>query len=306
MAYINDYAYYANSGAIPQYKNWGSYQYVSLNDIVNNFMLMYQGNHELINNLNRYQVLFHAKRGIQELNYDAMKEVKVLQMDLDDNLRFILPSDYVNWVRISQYLNGVLYPLTENIQTGWASTYLQDNNAKIIYDQDGNVLKPQFSQLDMSFTSGAKTIYLNESSAYNNQSGWNVDGCWYFDFGIGARFGLNTETANANPTFSIDKQRGVINFSSIGNGASVVVEYVSDGMENGEDGSISVNKLFEEYLYAYIRYSLLNGRLGVQEYIVNRARKDKSSLLRNAKIRLSNIHPGRLLMSLRGQDKWLK
>lgn len=306
MAYINDYAYYANSGAIPKDKNWGSYQYVSLNDIVNNFMLMYQGNHELINNLNRYQVLFHAKRGIQELNYDAMKEVKVLQMDLDDNLRFILPSDYVNWVRISQYLNGVLYPLTENIQTGWASTYLQDNNAKIIYDQDGNVLKPQFSQLDMSFTSGAKTIYLNESSAYNNQSGWNVDGCWYFDFGIGARFGLNTETANANPTFSIDKQRGVINFSSIGNGASVVVEYVSDGMENGEDGSISVNKLFEEYLYAYVRYSLLNGRLGVQEYIVNRARKDKSSLLRNAKIRLSNIHPGRLLMSLRGQDKWLK
>ena len=306
MAYINDYAYYANSGAIPQDKNWGSYQYVSLNDIVNNFMLMYQGNHELINNLNRYQVLFHAKRGIQELNYDAMKEVKVLQMDLDDNLRFILPSDYVNWVRISQYLNGVLYPLTENIQTGWASTYLQDNNANIIYDQDGNVLKPQFSQLDMSFTSGAKTIYLNESSAYNNQSGWNVDGCWYFDFGIGARFGLNTETANANPTFSIDKQRGVINFSSIGNGASVVVEYVSDGMENGEDGSISVNKLFEEYLYAYVKYSLLNGRLGVQEYIVNRARKDKSSLLRNAKIRLSNIHPGRLLMSLRGQDKWLK
>ena len=306
MAYINDYAYYANSGAIPQDKNWGSYQYVSLNDIVNNFMLMYQGNHELINNLNRYQVLFHDKRGIQELNYDAMKEVKVLQMDLDDNLRFILPSDYVNWVRISQYLNGVLYPLTENIQAGWASTYLQDNNAKIIYDQDGNVLKPQFSQLDMSFTSGAKTIYLNESSAYNNQSGWNVDGCWYFDFGIGARFGLNTETANVNPTFSIDKQRGVINFSSIGNGASVVVEYVSDGMENGEDGSISVNKLFEEYLYAYVKYSLLNGRLGVQEYIVNRARKDKSSLLRNAKIRLSNIHPGRLLMSLRGQDKWLK
>ena len=33
---------------------------------------------------------------------------------------------------------------------------------------------------------------------------------------------------------------------------------------------------------------------------------DKSSLLRNAKIRLSNIHPGRLLMNLRGQAKWIK
>ena len=68
----------------------------------------------------------------------------------------------------------------------------------------------------------------------------------------------------------------------------------------------SVNKLFEEYIYAYIKYSILNSRLGVQEYIVRRAQKDKSSLLRNAKIRLSNIHPGRLLMNLRGQDKWIK
>ena len=62
MAYINDYAYYANSGIVPESKNWGSYQYVSLNDIVNNFMLMYQGNHALINNIERYQILFHAKR----------------------------------------------------------------------------------------------------------------------------------------------------------------------------------------------------------------------------------------------------
>ena len=77
-------------------------------------------------------------------------------------------------------------------------------------------------------------------------------------------------------------------------------------MENGDDSQVSVNKLFEEYIYAYIRYSLLNARLGVQEYIVNRARKDKSSLLRNAKIRLSNIHPGRLLQNLRGQNKWIK
>ena len=48
-------------------------------------------------------------------------------------------------------------------------------------------------------------------------------------------------------------------------GRSAVLEYVSDGMENGDDANISVNKLFEEYLYAYIRYSLLNGKLGVQE-----------------------------------------
>ena len=307
MAYINDYAYYANSGTAPTDTNWGSYQYVSLADIVNNFMLMYQGNHELINNIERYQILFHAKRGVQELNYDAMKEVKILQLDITQQLRFVLPQDYVNWVRISQFRNGGLHPLSENIQTNWSSAYLQDNNSNILFDQNGNVLRPQDSELDSSrILGGNKSIYLNQGSAYNGSEGYCCDGNWYFDYAIGSRFGLNTETANSNPTFTIDKQSGVINFSNMSGAASVVLEYVSDGMKNGVDTEVQVNKLFEEYIYAYIKYSILNGRLGVQEYIVNRARKDKSSLLRNAKIRLSNIHPGRLLMNLRGQNKIIK
>lgn len=304
MTYINQYQYYANSGNAPEDANWGSYQYVSLQDIVNNFMLMYQGNHELINNVNRFQILFYAKRGIQELNYDAMKEIKILQLDVGANLRFILPYDYVNWVRISQFRNGVLYPLTENIQTNWSSAYLQDNNSNILFDQDGNALSPQDSQVDLS--RGKAGIYLNSNSVFHNQPGVCLDGCWYFEYAIGARFGLNTETANINPTFKIDKKAGVINFSSLGDYSSIVLEYVSDGMEGGDDSKISVNKLFEDYIYAFIKYSILNNRLGAQEYIVNRARKDKASLLRNAKIRLSNIHPGRLLMNLRGQNKLIK
>ena len=304
MAYITQFEYYQNNGNNPTNENWGSYQYVSLQDIVNNFMLMYQGNHELINNLDRYQVIFHAKRGIQELNYDAMKEIKILQIDIDANYRYVLPSDFVNWVRISQFKDGILYPLTENTQTNWSNAYLQDNNSNILFDQDGNALSPQDSELDL--TRATRGIYLNDASAFNNQPGYLLDGCWYFDYQIGSRFGLNTETANVNPTFKIDKKGGVINFSSARYMDSVVLEYVSDGMEQGNDSQISVNKLFEEFIYAYIKFSILNGRFGVQEYIVNRARKDKSSLLRNAKLRLSNIHPGRLLQNMRGQNKWIK
>jgi hypothetical protein len=40
--------------------------------------------------------------------------------------------------------------------------------------------------------------------------------------------------------------------------------------------------------------------------VVRRARKEKMAKLRNAKIRLSNMHAGRLLMNLRGRDKWIK
>jgi hypothetical protein len=77
-------------------------------------------------------------------------------------------------------------------------------------------------------------------------------------------------------------------------------------MENGDNSKITVNKMFEEFIYAYIEYSILSSKLGVQEYVITRARKRKRSLLANAKIRISNIHPGRLLMNMRGKDKWLK
>lgn len=307
MAYLSQYQYYANDGNAPEDANWGSYQYVSLADIVNNFMLMYAGNHSLVNNEERFKILFHAKRAIQELNYDAFKEIKVLELNVDDKLRFVLPSDYVNWVRISLYKDGYIRPLTENIQVMSANAYLQDNAGRILFDQDGNILKPEDSNLDYDrITNAQKSIYLNRNSQFDGFEGYFVDGNWYFDYAIGARFGLNTETANFNPTFKVDNKKGVINFSSDMSGEVCILEYISDGMESGDDSLITVNKLFEAFIYAYIRYEILNSKFGVQEYVVSRARKEKSALLRNARIRISNIKAGRLLMNLRGRDKWIK
>jgi hypothetical protein len=138
MAYLSTYQYYENNGNSPEDANWGSYQYVSLQDIVKNFQLMYAGNHSLVNNEERYRILFHAKRAIQELNYDAFKEIKVLELTVGSNLRYILPSDFVNWVRISLYKDGYLLPMTENVQILSSRAYLQDNQANILFDQNGN------------------------------------------------------------------------------------------------------------------------------------------------------------------------
>jgi len=318
MALLTDYQYYENGGNVPEDENWGSYQYVDLFDIVNNFMLIYQGNHEIINNINQYQVVFHAKRGIQELNYDAASEIVALELDVCDQLKFILPSNYVNWVRVSIYENGIIRPMVENIQVNSATAYLQDNDCNLLFDSNGTVLSGSSSQLDMDRISGAqKSIYLNENSIYNGAEGYNVDGVWYFDFAIGTRFGLETDTANANPTFRIDKKGGVINFSSEVAGKKVILEYVSDGMETvvGVDGSgdptftegkIRVHKFFEKFLYDWIAWNIVESRFGIQEYIVTRYRKKKSASLRNAKLRLSGMHPSRLLMNMRGQDKLIK
>jgi len=206
------------------------------------------------------------------------------------------------------YRDGILYPLSENIQAQSAQAYLQDQTGRVLFDQAGNILRPEDSTIDIDRISGTKqSIYLDGNGGqFDGQLGYNVDGNWYFDYGIGARFGLNTETANANPTFTIDRKAGVINFSSSVVQNLVILEYISDGMEGGDDSKITVNKLFEEYVYASVEYAILGSKVGTQEYIVKRMLKRKTALLRNAKIRISNIHPGRLLQNLRGQDKWIK
>jgi hypothetical protein len=306
MAYMNQKKYYTNDGVSPTDKNWGSYQYISLEDIIKNFELMYAGNHSLVNNENRFKILFHAKRGIQELNYDAFKEIKSLELKVYDDLRFVLPSDYVNWVKLYLLKDNVLRELTENIQVQSAVAYIQSATADFTYTSENTATIVE-STLDSERKDGSlKSIYLNdETDGDVNPNVYYYDNDLY-NYRIGARYGLETETANINPTFTIDKKAGVINFDSTMANQQCVLQYISDGMENGDDSKISVNKLFEEYIYAYIQYAILNSKFGVQEYIVNRARKNKQALLRNAKIRLSNIHPSRLLMNLRGEDKWLK
>ena len=306
MAYIDQKKYYTNDAAVPTDSNWGSYQYVSLENVVTNFLLMYDGNHSLINNENRYKILFHAKRGIQELNYDAFKEIKSLELTVYDDLKFVLPSDYVNWVKLSLFKDGVVRDLTENIQVQSAVSYIQTASSTFTYDADDNV-NTTTSSIDTKRLDGSlQSIYLNDVVDENIDPNVNNYDSDVNNSRIGARYGLNTETANINPTFTIDKKAGVINFDSTMANQSCILQYISDGMENGNDSLVTVNKMFEEYIYAYITYAILNSKFGVQEYIINRARKSKSALLRNAKIRLSNIHPSSLLMSMRGKDKWIK
>jgi len=311
MPYMTAYQYYENGGNQPENANWGSYQYVPLSEIMNNFMLNYVGNHKLINNIDRFTVLFHAKQCIKYLNYDAVKEIKALELTVGDNLLFVLPPDYVNWVRISMEHEGLLHPLTENIQALSSDAYLQDHTAKILFDEDGNVLKPEFSNLDLAqLENTAQSLYINQGHNQNGNYGWYIDGNWYFgyDYGnaYGGFFGMNTETANVLPTFNVDQKAGVIRFSSHMADKLCVLEYVSDGMEGGDNSLIGVNKLFERYVYLYVQSEILSNKFGVQEYVVRRAKKDAENEWRNSRIRMGDFQPGKLLMNLRGQNKWIK
>ena len=70
-------------------------------DIINNFMLMYVGDEKIINDIPRYQVVHHAKRAVQELNYNALKETVQIEIELGSDLKIITPEDFVQLVKVS-------------------------------------------------------------------------------------------------------------------------------------------------------------------------------------------------------------
>lgn len=300
MPYITPYQYYTNNGVVPEDQNWGSYQYVSLSDIVNNFMAMYVGNDKLVNNVKRYEVIYHAKQAIKMLHFDALRAIKTIEMQVGDNLKFILPSDYVNYVRISLLVNGVLRPLYENRQVNSALGYLQDNNNNILFDINGEVLIGT-SRLDLDRLE--KKLYEGPG-IYSGCYGWCSDGDWYFGYEVGARFMVDPGLLSAGPHFRINN--GVIDFSSGVENQLIVLEYISDGMANGNESDIVVHKFAEEFVYRFVKWCILNAKTGIPVYDRKLARDEKHAELRNAKLRLSNLHPSRLLMTLRSQGKQIK
>lgn len=292
---ITPYQYYSDP------ENYGSYQYTTLADIVNNFMIMYVGNDKQINNVRRHEIIFYAKEAIKLLNFDArIKPVNSIELEVGDDLKFILPSDYVNYIRISINVGGTLRPLYENRMANTALGYLQDNNLNLLFDIDGNVLTGT-SNLDLSRVN--QTQYSGPG-IYDGCMGWCVDDCWYFGYNVGARYGADTRDMSAGPSFRVNN--GVIDFSSGIANQLVVLEYISDGMANGVDANINVHKFAEEFVNRYIKWKILNGKVNIPVYDRKLARDEKQAEFRNAKLRLSDMHPSRLLMSLRGQSRQLK
>jgi len=84
----------------------------------------------------------------------------------------------------------------------------------------------------------------------------------------------------------------------------IILEYISDGLS--VDYDMRIPKMAEEAIYMHIAYSILAGRSGVPEYIVNRFKKDRRAALRNAKIRLSEIKLDQFIQVMRGKSKWIK
>ena len=110
--------------------DYGSYQFTSLEDIINQFMVAYVGEGKIISKARKVDVAFHAQRAMQELSFDTFKSIKAYEIVLPPHNTMRLPHDYVNYTKLtwsdSPGIRHVIYPTSKT-----------SNPFKITQDSDG-------------------------------------------------------------------------------------------------------------------------------------------------------------------------
>tara|TARA_R100000541_G_scaffold10408_4_gene18265 strand:+ start:1558 stop:2433 length:876 start_codon:yes stop_codon:yes gene_type:complete len=280
--------YYSTASPTP----FGNYQFVSLEHIINQFIIAYVGEDKIISKIKRTDVAFHAMRALQELSFDTFKSIKSQEIVLAPSLTMVLPQDYVNYVKLS-WSDGdgnehVIYPA---ITTSNPLQVQQDADG--VYQYDGTAL-------DTDNTSTTNESFKSNTS---DQDASLVDhhDHWLFD---GTRYGLDPQRSQVNGGFFIDENTGKIHFSSNIAGKTIILKYISDSL--GTDDEMKVHKFAEEAMYKHIAYAVMCTRKNIQEYIVHRFKKERFAETRKAKLRLSNIKPEELTQILRGKSKQIK
>jgi hypothetical protein len=285
--------------------NYGSYSYITLDHIVNNFMVAYVGTGKLISDVKRTDVIFHAKRSLQEFSYDTLKSIKSQELNVPYNLSVVLPQDYVNYVKVSWVDHlGIKHPLYPGgtLTTNPYENPVQDTSGVPIQDNfDSNIEGDSLTERRWDSNNVVRQLqnFYNVNNQMNNWNNYGID-----NYGYGRHYGLDPQYANINGYFTINEREGKISFSSDLIDKLIVLEYVSDGLAYDMDTRIP--KLAEEAMYAYIIHAIISLRIGQPEYLVQRLKREKVAKLRNTKIRLSNIKLEEITQVLRGKSKWIK
>jgi len=287
-------------------QNYGSYEYITLNNIVNNFIVAYVGAGKLIPSVKRTDLVFHAKRALQEFSYDTLKSIKSQELTIPPSLSVVIPQDYVNYVRMSWIdmagVQRIIYP-ANNLTNSPYRTPVQDSEGVPTQDNFGENIQGT-SITEERWRNNSIGTLEGEFNASVDWAGfdWGYGGMW--NFGYGQLYGIDPQYSQINGWFNMNDREGKISFSSNLVGKLIILEYISDGLAYDMDSRVP--KLAEAAIYAYLSHAVLASRINQPEYIINRLKREASSKLRNAKIRLSNIKLGEIVQVMRGKSKWIK
>jgi len=154
-----------------QGNDFGNYQFTSLRNIIEQFIVAYVGENKIIPKVSKLDVAFHAQRALQELSFDTFKSVKSQQIDLPPTLVMPLPHDYVNYTKLSWVdTSGIKHPLYPTNSTSNPFQILQNE------DKSYDFTVPSTALLKNGDFADAQSVQISGGSDWTKTSAFTGSG----------------------------------------------------------------------------------------------------------------------------------
>ncbi len=207
--------------------------------------------------------------GIKELMVDAGLAVKTVKLTKEPNNTFVLPRDYINWVKIGVLgSDNKIYTLTENKQI---SLYNSNSPDKIVASG--------------SYIAGNYDVHTNTTDYHNF---W-IDGVNYNVFGVGS--GISDIGY-----FNVDEENCVIVCGSEVTSEYAYLEYVTDPTRCETD-DYEIHFHLQQALEDFIYWKAIQKKKDVPYVEKERARKEYYNQKKLGKARIRAFRMGVALES---------
>jgi hypothetical protein len=201
-------------------------------------------------------------KGLKELNFDTVRQIKATELSLDSKNTVTLPSDYVKYVRIGA----------------------PDSDGKIQYlgyKRDINLVPGSVSTDSSSDDTTDPPVF--HYNAYN-------DGLW-------GRYGQGGGN-NSNGYYRVNFDAGTIEFSDLGV-STIILEYISDGSTGLTGEDIRVHVFAEEALRSYIYWKSIYRKRGINMNEKQLAKREYYNQKRLARARMLKFTKSEALQTTR-------
>lgn len=276
--------YYGNANS------HGSYQFSTLKDIIDGLLMERLEEDSYLKNTNRNVILYHAKMVIKELTKSIIKPSLAIEMTVGEDSCIVLPQDFVSCSSVSVVVvdssNGSrkLFPLDKNQNINTATGYLQDDQALLIFDDQGEIVTAD--------ASNAYNIPYNSYEYIGSYDGGNP----YVDTSI---FSVNGE-------YKVDRENGKLVLDARLINHEIVLVYKSDGLqwEAFSEGEIKVHKYMEEVVKDGTYYRCIEKRQTVPSNEKRRALDRFKTTRFEAKKNSSGLNLKQIAREMRSKSKY--
>jgi len=243
-------------------ERFGERRFISLKNILDNIQLM-SGDDSYFKNIPNYTLEILGKMAIKEFNVDILSKKKAISITVPPNLTFPFPRFMTDWFRISVINEcGTLTPLSVN-NNPTIIDYLQDNEAELLYDHNGEILEgnsfnAEIGHCRIAVECDSSVTACSDSNKYKNSFVKEDLDANYFEF---------------SPDLE-DKE--------------VVIEFVTAGLEQTKACDIKIHHNMERAVEFYIKYYALQGQRNVPMNEVLFHEKEKKKHFKRASRLLGN------------------